>query len=86
MAVTPTPRQPGHPENISGKILIADNDLDLAGGTAFDNVLGITTFSAGQSPDREVDLYIFGNRIRSITEPGINLRRIGGRAHVEGNS
>ena len=85
MAVTPTPSQPGHPENISGKILIADNDLDLAGGTAFDNVLGITTFSAGQSPDREVDLYISGNKIRNITEPGINLRRIGGRAHVEGN-
>src|SRR5215471_15552360 len=85
MAVIPTPSQPGHPENITGRILIADNDLDLAGGTAFDNVLGITTFSAGQSPDREVDLYISGNRIRNITEPGINLRRIGGRAHVEGN-
>jgi hypothetical protein len=65
--------------------LITDNDLDLAGGTAFDNVLGITMFSASQSPDREVDLYISGNRIRNITEPGINLRRIGGRAHVEGN-
>jgi hypothetical protein len=65
--------------------LIADNDLDLAGGTAFDNVLGITTFSAGQSPDREVELYISGNRIRNITVPGINLRRIGGRAYVEGN-
>ena len=85
MAVIPTPSQPGHPENISGRILIADNDLDLAGGTAFDNVLGITTFSAGQSPGREADLYISGNRIRNITAPGINLRRIGGRAHVEGN-
>jgi hypothetical protein len=85
MAVTPTPSQPGHPENISGKILIADNDLDLAGGTAFDNVLGITTFSAGQSPDREVDIYISGNRISNVTAPAINLRRIGGRAHVEGN-
>jgi hypothetical protein len=83
--VPPTPSQPGQPENISGRILIANNDLDLAGGTAVDSVLGITTFSAGQSPDREVDLYITGNRIRNITEPGINLRRIGGRAHVEGN-
>jgi hypothetical protein len=27
-AVTPTPSQPGHPENISGRILIADNDID----------------------------------------------------------
>ena len=85
MAVTPTPSQPGHPENISGRILIADNDLDLVGGTALDNVLGVTTFSAGQSPDKEVDEYIVGNRIRNVTEPAINLRRIGGRAHVEGN-
>ena len=48
-------------------------------------MLGITTFSAGQSPDKEVDIYISGNRIRNVTEPAINLRRIGGRAHVEGN-
>jgi hypothetical protein len=84
--VPPTPSQPGHPENISGRILIANNDLDL-GGTANDTelVLGITAFSVGKSPDKEVDLYIFGNRIRNITVPGINLRRIGGRAHVEGN-
>jgi len=36
-------------------------------------------------PDREVDLYISGNTIRNVTEPAIHLRRIGGRAHVEGN-
>jgi len=83
--VVPTPAQPGQPENISGRILIADNDLDLAGGTSANNMLGITTFSAGQSPDREVDLYISGNRIRNVTEPAINLRRIGGRVHAEGN-
>lgn len=59
--------------------------MDLSGGTAFDNVLGITAFSLGQSPDREVDLYISANKIKNITEPGINLRRIGGRARVEGN-
>lgn len=84
MAVTPTPTQPGHPENISGRILIADNDID-AGENPTGNVLGITTFSAGQSPDKEVDEYITGNKIRNITEPAINLRRIGGRVHVEGN-
>lgn len=83
--VVPTPSQPGHPEIISGRILIANNDLDLTGGTATDNVLGITTFSAGVLPDGEVDLYITGNRIRNITEPAVNLRRIGGRVHVEGN-
>jgi hypothetical protein len=65
MAVTPTPSQPGHPENISGRIMIANNDLDLVGGTASDAVLGITTLSAGVSPEREVDLYISGNRIRN---------------------
>lgn len=84
MAVTPIPSQPGHPENISGRILIANNDID-AGANPLGNVLGITTFSAGRSPDREVDLYITGNRIRNVTEPAINLRRIGGRAHVERN-
>ena len=84
MAVTPSPTQPGHPENISGRIVIADNDID-AGENPIGNVLGITTFSAGVSPDKEVDLYISGNRIRNVTEPAINLRRIGGRAHVEGN-
>jgi hypothetical protein len=84
MAVTPSPTQPGHPENLSGRIVIANNDID-AGGNPSGNVLGITTFSAGVSPDREVDLYITGNRIRNVTEPAINLRRIGGRAHVERN-
>ena len=84
VSATPTPAQPGHPENISGRIVIADNDID-PGENPIGNVLGITTFSAGVSPDKEVDVYITGNRIRNVTEAGINLRRIGGRAHVEGN-
>jgi len=84
MVATPTPSQPGHPENISGRILIADNDID-PGENPTGNVLGITTFSAGVSPDKEVDLYITGNRIKNVTETGVNLRRIGGRARVEGN-
>jgi hypothetical protein len=32
-----------------------------------------------------VDLYISGNRINDVNRPGIDMRRIGGRAHVEGN-
>jgi hypothetical protein len=84
MAVTPTPTQPGHPENISGRIVIANNDID-PGEMTSGNVLGITVFSAGQSPDREVNLYVTGNRISNVKEPAINLRRIGGRAHVESN-
>jgi len=85
MAVIPTPSQPGHPENISGRILIANNDLDLVGGKESDAVLGITAFSAGQAPGGEVDLHISRNRIRNVNRPGIDLRRIGGRAYVEGN-
>jgi hypothetical protein len=81
----PTPAQPGHPENVSGRLLIANNDIDAAGGTERDNKLGITIFSVGQSPDKEVDVSVSGNKIRNITEPAINLRRVGGRAHVERN-
>jgi hypothetical protein len=81
----PSPTQPGHPEYISGSLVIANNAIDLVGGTAFDNTLGITIWSVGQSPAQEVDVYISGNDIRNTTEPAINFRRIGGRAHVEGN-
>jgi hypothetical protein len=84
-AVIPTPTQPGHPQNIYGRILIANNDLDLAGGTATDNVLGITTFSIGLSPNNLVDMYVSGNTVKNVTEPAINMRRIGGRARVERN-
>ena len=81
----PTPAQPGHPENVTGRLLIANNDIDSVGGTDLDNKLGVTIFSVGQPPDKEVDIYVTGNHISNITEPAINFRRIGGRAHVEGN-
>ncbi len=81
----PTPAQPGHSENLSGRMIIANNDIDAVGGTARDNKLGITIFSAGQLAENEVDIYVTGNHIRNVTEPAINFRRIGGRAHVEGN-
>jgi hypothetical protein len=81
----PTPAQPGRPGNISGTLLIVNNDIDAVGGTALDNVLGITVFSAGQSPDKEVDIYVSGNRVKNTTEPAINFRHVGGRVHVENN-
>jgi hypothetical protein len=81
----PFPNQPGHPEKISGRLVIANNDIDTGGGTAADNVLGITVFSVGQSPDKQVDIYVSGNEIKNITEPAINFRRVGGRAHIEDN-
>ena len=65
--------------------MIANNDIDAAGGTAADNTLGITFFSVGQTPDSPVDVYVSANEVRNITEPAINFRRIGGRAHVEDN-
>lgn len=79
----PSPAQPGHPEYVSGTLLIANNDIDV-GGTAQDSTLGIQTFSVGV-PGAEVEAYVSGNNIRNITEPAIVFRRVGGRAYVEGN-
>jgi hypothetical protein len=81
----PTPAQPGYPVNIFGRLLITNNEIDVIGGTAADNTLGITVFSVGQSPDKEADIYVSANKISNTTEPAINFRLIGGRAHVEGN-
>jgi len=79
----PTPAQPGHPENISGTLLIANNDIDVP-GTALDNTLGIIVFSVGV-PRAEVEVYVSGNSIRNSTERAINLYQVGGRAYVERN-
>jgi hypothetical protein len=81
----PSPAKPGKPENITGKLSITNNDINVVGGTDHDNTVGIVVFSVGQSPNKEVDLYISGNHISNITEPAINLRRVGGRAHVDAN-
>ena len=43
----PTPTQPGHPDRVSGTLLIVHNDIDVAGGTARDDTLGIVIFSVG---------------------------------------
>jgi hypothetical protein len=81
----PNPTQPGHPENISGTLSIADNDIDVSGGTSLELTLGITVFSVGQSPDGEVDLRVSGNHISNTTEPAINLRRVAGQVRIEDN-
>lgn len=80
----PTPTSPGKPENVSGTLLIVNNDIDVAGGTAQDNTVGILLFSVGV-PGAEVEAYVSGNNVRNTTQPGINLRRIGGRAFIERN-
>jgi hypothetical protein len=43
----PMPTNPGKPENVSGTLVIADNDIDLAGGTALDLTVGVLIFSVG---------------------------------------
>jgi hypothetical protein len=80
----PTPANPGHPEKISGTLLIVNNDIDLAGGTAEDQIVGVLVFSVGV-PGAEVEAYVSGNTIRNTTEPAIDFRRIVGRAYIERN-
>jgi hypothetical protein len=80
----PSPAQPGHPEWVSGTLLIVNNDINMAGGTSLDSTLGVIIFSAGV-PEAEVEAYISGNTIRNTTERSINLYQIGGRAYIERN-
>jgi hypothetical protein len=81
----PNPANPGHPENVSGTLRIVDNDIDMRGGTSgVDNTLGVTVFNVGVA-GAEVDAYVIGNRIRNVTEPAINFRRIVGHAAIEHN-
>src|SRR5215472_3758375 len=80
----PSPAQPGHPEWVSGTLLIVNNDINMAGGTSLDNTLGIIIFSVGV-PKAEVEAYISGNTIRNTTGRSINLYQIGGRAYIERN-
>lgn len=81
----PPPGNPGQPQNIFGRVLVANNEIDVSGGTAKDTTLGIVVFSVGQSPDNEADIYVVGNKITNTTQTAINFRLIGGRAYVLGN-
>src|SRR5215470_18120324 len=69
----PTLTNPGKPENISGALLIVNNDIDV-GGTALQNATGILVFSVGV-PGAEVEVYVSRNKISNTTEPAINIRR-----------
>jgi hypothetical protein len=80
----PNRMRPGHPENFSGTLAIVNNDIDM-GAAPGALSLGIVIFAVGNSPDQEVDIYVSGNNIRNVTEPAINFRVIGGRAHAERN-
>jgi hypothetical protein len=74
----------GQPENVSGVVWIANNDIDLQ-ATITTAVLGVIVWAVGKSPDREVDLYISGNHITNSNERPINIYSIGGRAFIERN-
>ena len=80
----PMPATPGKPANISGRLVIVNNDMDLTGATATDAAIGVQIFSVGV-PGAEVEAYISGNNIRNVTEPAINIRRVVGRVYVERN-
>jgi hypothetical protein len=73
----------GQPENVTGVLWIANNDIDLQATSG--NVLGIVAQAVAKSPDQEADLYISGNNIKNSSERPINMYSIGGRAHIERN-
>jgi len=82
----PSPTQLGKPENFSGTLAFLNNDIDEGVGTTPGaQTLGIVLFNVGRSPDKEVDIYVYGNNIRNTTEPAINFRVIGGRASAQRN-
>src|SRR5262249_19831001 len=80
----PGPTNPGKPENVSGTLVIANNLINVAGGTDLDRTLGVIVFSVGV-PAAKVEMYISGNTIRNATERCINLYQVNGRAHIEWN-
>jgi hypothetical protein len=80
----PSATQTGNPGNFSGTLAILNNDLDLE-GTSGTLALGIVMFSVGKLPEKEVEIYVSGNKIRNTTEPAINSRYVGGRAYIERN-
>ena len=79
----PSLTNPGKPENVSGALLIANNDIDV-GGTALDDTIGVIVGGVG-IPGAEVETYVSGNHIRNMTEPAIEFRRVVGRVHIERN-
>lgn len=84
VASVPTPRSPGKPQNVSGTLQILNNRMDIAGGTASDNTIGVLIFSVGV-PGAEVEAHVSGNKITNTTAPAINLRRVSGRAYIDHN-
>jgi hypothetical protein len=75
----------GQPENVSGTLWIANNDIDMQ-ATVGGNYLGIVVFAVGKSPDKEADLYVSGNKITNSNERPIDIYSVGGRAYIGRNA
>jgi hypothetical protein len=78
----PSRQRTGKPANISGKLAILNNQIGFS--EAAEQSIGIMIVSVGV-PEKPVDVDITGNTIRNITQKGINVRQIGGRARIERN-
>jgi hypothetical protein len=62
------PTKRGTPENVSGTVLIVDNDIDI-GGTATDETIGVIIWGVGV-PGAEVEAYV--SRKASLINKVIN--------------
>lgn len=82
----PLPSDSGRPSDVSGSILIRQNDIDVGSASAGKYALGVLVWSVGRSPDAEVMLDIIGNNIVNTTGPAIMVRRANGRVQVAGNT
>jgi hypothetical protein len=78
----PSRKRPGIPENISGELSILNNRISVT--ETADEGMGIMIMVVGDRQN-QVDLDITGNTIRNITQKGINIRQVGGRARIERN-
>ena len=82
----PLPSDSGTPSEVSGSIVILQNDIDVRGGSGGEYALGVVVWSVGRSPDAEVTLDITGNTILNTTAPAIMVRRANGHVHISGNT
>ena len=79
----PAPDRPGKPENIHGKVSIADNEVSVS--ETADHGVGIMVVSAGDATN-PVEVDISRNTVRNANQEGINVKYIGGRVRIDGNT
>src|SRR5262249_3434418 len=79
----PAPDRPGKPGNIHGRVSIVDNEVSVS--ETADHGVGIMVVSAGDATN-PVEVDISGNTVRSANQEGINVKYIGGRVRIDGNT